>query len=106
MQWQPLAVSPFDEVARLLLSQYGPGGDWDASDAQNALGIASMFLELMGQYLEGTAALVRSRHVIVPLPPLVRSLFEAACQVAWILEPPPPRPGELPTKMSGVSRRA
>jgi hypothetical protein len=94
-QWKPMRESPYQNEKRLLERQYGPGGDWDGSDAQSALGVGSLFIELAGQHLEGIAALVRARQVIVPLAPLARSLFEACSRVAWILEPLPPRPSRV-----------
>lgn len=92
-KWQPTHASPQQYERRCLLRQYGPGGSWDGADAQIALGLGSLFVILEAQYLEGIRALLLSRQVIVPLAPPVRSCFEAACRVAWLLEPREPRTG-------------
>jgi hypothetical protein len=91
-KWQPKDDSPQQYELACMKQQFGPAGDWDGSDAQNALGLGSMFLSLSTQHLEGVVALVRARQIIVPLAPIVRSLFEACCRVAWMLEPLKPRP--------------
>ncbi len=94
-RWKPVQHSPYWHEARLLRRQKGPGGRWDDSVAVDALGLSTTFLVAMAQNMEALASLLRARQVIVPLPPLCRSLLEAAGRVAWMLEPLPAREGRV-----------
>ena len=85
--WLPTADSQQQREARALERQFGPGGDWDAYDAEHALGLGSIMLSAAGQHLEGSIALLRARQVIVPLAPLSRSVIEVAGRTAWMLDP-------------------
>lgn len=98
-RWQPATKPPYEYEKWLMRRQYGPAGSWDGSDAEGALVLSSTFLSLAGQYLEGVRELLVSRHVIVPLAPLVRASFEACCRIAWLLEPLPEIPGRRVAKV-------
>lgn len=89
--WAWLPNCPLEQERSLMRRQYGPGGDWDGSDADTNLWLCSLYLLSAAQHLEGIRALLEARQVVVPVAPLVRSVFEVAGRVAWMLEPLPHR---------------
>lgn len=84
-QWSPHPDSPLEKIRSRLQRHYGPGGDWDGSDADWAGRLVTLHLAVAGQHLEGIRALLTSRTVIIPMAPLARAIVEAAGRAFWLL---------------------
>lgn len=85
-RWGPHPDSPLEKVRSRLQRHYGPGGDWDGSEAEWAGQLVTLHLAVAGQHLEGIRALLTSRQVIIPMAPLARAIVEAAGRAFWILD--------------------
>lgn len=85
-QWIEGERSQFEWDRTNLTRQFGPDGSWDESDAVHGVSIAWVHLATGARYLTGIATLLRNGEVLC-LPPLIRSVFELAGRVTWLLDP-------------------
>lgn len=86
-KWAPGEDSPWAHEEAAIGRALGPAGAWERRVAQNLTAVPSTLMSLCSQYLEAIRALLDAHEVIASLPPLVRSTFEGACRVGWLLEP-------------------
>jgi hypothetical protein len=85
--WKPAPGSALVSFRRDLAKHYGPGGDWDGSEADQAGVRATLMLAVSGQQLEAIRALLLARHVIFPIAPLARTILEATGRTFWLVDP-------------------
>lgn len=82
--WTPVAASPLEYARAAMKRHYGPGGDWDGAEAEQAGRLVTLLLGVAGQHLEGIRALLSSRHVVFSVAPLARCVVEAAGEAFWL----------------------
>lgn len=98
-RWKPHPDSQLEKTRSGLQRHYGPCGDWDGMEAEWAGHLVALYLATAGQHLEGIRALLKSRHVIIPMAPLARAIVEATGRAFWLLDPPNPSVRKLSARL-------
>lgn len=84
--WEPASDrAPYPWEQGRVLRQWGPGGDWTTENIDRALTFGTLGLSVSGHLLEGVLSCLRSRDVLFPLAPMIRSIVERCGLVGWIL---------------------
>lgn len=84
--WEPANdQAPYVGEQAWALRQWGPGGDWSTENIDRTLMYGVLGLSVSGQLLETILNCLRSRDVLFPLAPLIRSILERCGLVGWLL---------------------
>lgn len=85
-QWKAVDPSaPYEIERHLARRQYGPAEYWSEEQIERALLLGTLGISVCAQMLDGVLACLRSRDVLFPLAPIVRSVEERLGQVGWVL---------------------
>lgn len=84
----PHSVCAYEDA--VMSAEVGPGGRWEGGYSRMAAQMAWMLLEAAAGYLAGTSAILRCDTPMFAITPVIRSMFEAMGQAAWLLDPAVP----------------